>query len=129
MRTKIRQRDFYKWPAEVQRVLWKLTFNQGPSGLRDTLRDIKGDIEDGEERGHKTFVLFEDDIPVSWALAAWDGRDTWDLMLYTRMDRRRMGYGRRVYQKAMDWLEGEDYFIFPDGYNTGFFNRVDRGAV
>jgi GNAT superfamily N-acetyltransferase len=128
MRTKIRQRNFYDWPMEVQKALWKLSLNDG-SGIRDALRDIREVDTD-----HKSFVLFEtytsgdwydDDIPVAWGLVVWDGRDSWDLMLYTRRNRRHLGYGRRVYERAIDWLDDEDYCTFPDGYNNGFFDKVD----
>lgn len=116
MRTKIRQRcDFYDWPTNIRKRLWALTLRES-SGMRDMLKYNRQDI-------HQTFVLFEGDTPVAWALACWDDSE-YDFMFYTRRDKRRKGYGRRLHKKLIDWVGNDPYAVFIAPDNSAFFSKV-----
>lgn len=118
--TKIRQRNFQDWPKNIQRRLRALTFRE-VSGMRDA-------IYDSAHTDHKTFVLFENEEPVAWAFAIYDHMFAeYDIMLYTRRDRRRMGYGRRLFNRAQKWVEvvrGMPIAFYPDECNRKFFKKV-----
>lgn len=118
--TTIRQGNWNSWPIEVRKVLRSLTW-RGDSGLLAQIHKAEGDWE------HKTFVLFESGKPIAWAMACWDQQFAeFDIMLYVRRDRRRMGYGTRLFNKARTWVKGKGvpYFFFPEPTNMPFFKKV-----
>lgn len=129
--TKIRQGDLHKFSQRDQRSLSNLTIAD-ESGMREHMAIINrdGDID------HKVFVLYEGRGIVAWALAVEDPFNReYDLMFYTRRDKRNLGYGRRLYRKARAWaiLRGKgkafQYAFFPEPTNVGFFKKVDPEVV
>ncbi|HKZ41352.1 MAG TPA: GNAT family N-acetyltransferase [Candidatus Hodarchaeales archaeon] len=117
MRTVIGQREFRCWPGDIRRRLMALTIRDW-SGMRTALQCNDALL---------TWVLFEDKLPVAWSLVEYDRLDKkYNIMIYVRRDRRRHGYGKQVFAKAKQWVEGRgsSYFIYPDPYNEAFFRSV-----
>ena len=123
MKTKIRQRDYQTWDKKMQKRLMALTLRE-TSGMKDCLKQLNAFDAD-----HKTFVLFEEREPVAWALTYWDSfNEEYDVMVYTRRDRRNKGYGRRLIKQAINWCweRRTKYAVFPDSENKPFFDKVDK---
>jgi GNAT superfamily N-acetyltransferase len=99
------------------------------------MKDINRN-SDSHPVDHKVFVLYEGRGIVAWALAVEDPFNReYDLMFYTRRDKRKLGYGRRLYRKARAWAitrghkKAYPYAFFPESTNLGFFQKVDPEVV
>lgn len=117
MRARIRQKFYSEWPGHIRRRLTALTLRE-QSGMRIVVRD---------RRRTPTFVLFEGKNPVAWALVEWDGYDrVYNIMLYVRRDKRRLGYGKQLYTEAKKWVKvtGETHYVYPDAENYRFFQEM-----
>lgn len=118
MRVTLRQRDFCDWPGSIRRRLRALTIRDW-SGMREALRYHNDEL--------LTFVLFEGKLPVAWSLVEFDRLDKmYNIMVYVRRDRRRNGYGKRVFTAARQWVmdTGREYFVYPDPENYKFFKSM-----
>lgn len=123
--TKIRQGPLSHWSPEVKQMLYRLTIRE-ESGMVKWLQDIERWGDGAVD--YKIFALFEDERVVAWSIAAFDQRnDEYDLHVYTRHDRRRLGYGRRLFDRAKKWVKSRDgeYLFFPEPSNADFFGAVD----
>ena len=101
----------------IRKRLWALTMRDC-SGMRACLTYDRDNVD-------MTYVLFENNLPVAWALACWyEYGQEYSLMFYTRRDKRRKGYGRKLYKKMISWLNGTKYIVYDDQENTRFWKRV-----
>lgn len=116
-RMTVKMREFRNWPGGVRRKLMGLTLREF-SGMRQAIQCNSALL---------TWVLFEGKNPVAWSLVEYDTIDKkHNIMIYVRRDRRRLGYGRRVFTAAKRWVtgHGSDYFIYPDPQNHAFFKSM-----
>ena len=132
--TKIRQGDLHKFSPRDQRSLSNLTIAD-ESGMREHMATINRNA-DSHPVDHKIFVLYEGRAIVAWALAVEDTYSReYDLMFYTRRDKRKKGYGKRLFRKARAWAithgykKAYHYNFFPEPENMGFFRSVDPDGV
>lgn len=120
-------------PSEAK-ALTRLSFRENGS-LMYELDEVRRYCQDKNARVIR--VTDDDGKIVSWGLMRklWY-RETgeWDLMLYTRSSERKKGYGKMIYQKAMQVAHGRDKLqVHPhDLRSNSFFDSVhfdESGAV
>lgn len=131
MALRFQQGNWWRLDNELQRRLRGLT-RKKESGIRDILRDI----EEGKVKSHKVFILFENEVPVSWVLTCYnDYSNEYELMVYTKRSHRRRGYGRKLIQKARYWINKQNKGVcfYPDSDSEKFwlsmFSRDDVDAM
>lgn len=122
---KIYTSDWQKWPSEIRMALRALipAEESEDSGMLHNIHRIEN-----EGIGHKTFMLVDEHGTIAgWSMATWDGEyNEYDIMLYVRRSERRMGYGRKLFNRAKGWVnrQGKPFFFFPDPVNKAFFMKV-----